>query len=110
MNQFGNSFIKLSVDLMDLAVEGTVAGLTFVAVVEAGAGLGGFVPGCMTVTAQFIFIIASLLHNKRPRMSEPGVSTMYQYELIWQGQIPGSPGCQTMGPWSAAYRGIWDPL
>ena len=45
---------------MDLAAVGTVAGLTFVALVEAGAGLGGFVLGCMTVTAQFIFTIASL--------------------------------------------------
>ena len=43
MNRSGNSFIKSSVDLMDLAAAGTVAGLTFVAVVEAGAGLGGFV-------------------------------------------------------------------
>ena len=30
-----------SVDQMDLAAVGTVAGLTFVAVVEAGEGLGG---------------------------------------------------------------------
>ena len=85
VNRSGNSFIKSSVDLMDLAAVGTVAGLTFVAVVEAGAGLGGFVLGCMTVTAQFIFTIASLLHDGRPRMAGPGVSAMYQYELILQG-------------------------
>ena len=82
VNRSGNSFIKSSVDLMDLATVGTVAGLTFVAVVEAGAGPGGFVPGCMTVTTQFIFMIASLLHDGRPRMAGPGVSEMYQYELI----------------------------
>ena len=67
---------------MDLAAVGTVAGLTFVAVVEAGAGPGGFVLGCMTVTTQFIFTITSLSHDGRPRMAEPGVSAMYQYELI----------------------------
>ena len=42
VNQSGNSFIKSSVDLMDLAAVGTVAGLAAVAVVEAGAGLWGF--------------------------------------------------------------------
>ena len=110
VNQSRNSFIKSSVDLMDLATVGTVAGLSFVAVVEAGAGPGGFVPSCMTVTAQFIFTIAGLLHNGRPRMAGPGVSATYQYELILQGQTPGLPGCQAMGPWSAPYRGIWDPL
>ena len=68
---------------MDLAAAVIVAGLTFVAVVEAGAGLGGFVPGCMTVTAQFIFMIASLSHDGRPRMAGLGVSATYQYELIW---------------------------
>ena len=82
MNQSGNSFIKSSVDLMDLAAAGTVAGLTFVAVVEAGVGLGGFVLGCLTVNAQFIFTIASLSHDGRPRMAGLGVSAMYQYELI----------------------------
>ena len=82
MNQSGNSFIKSSVDLMDLAAVGTVAGLTFVAVVEADAGIGGFVPGCMTVSAQFIFMITSLLHDGRPRMAGLGVSAMYQYEMI----------------------------
>ena len=110
VNQSGNSFIKSSVDLMDLAAAGTAAGLTFVAVVEAGAGLWGFVPGCMTVTAQFIFMIASLLHDGRPRMVGPGVSATYQYELILGGQMPVSPGHQKMGPWGAPYRGIWDPL
>ena len=67
---------------MDLGAEGTVAGLTFVAVVEADAGLGGFVPGCMTVTAQFIFTISSLSHDGRSRMAGLGVSAMYQYELV----------------------------
>ena len=37
VNRSGNSFIKSSVDLMDLAAVGTVAGL-FIAAVEAGAG------------------------------------------------------------------------
>ena len=106
MNQSRNSFIKSSVDLMDLTAAGTVAGLTFVAVVEAGAGLWGFVLGCMTVTAQFIFMIASLSYDGRPRMAGPGVSAMYQYELILWGQMPVPPGHQTMGPWSAPYRGI----
>ena len=68
---------------MDLAALGTVAGLTFVAVVEAGTGFVGFVPGHMTVMAQFIFTIASLSHDRRPRMAGPGVSAMYQYELIF---------------------------
>ena len=67
---------------MDLAAVGTVACLTYVAVVEAGFGLGGFVLGLMTVMAQFIFAIASLLHVGRPRMVGLGVSAMYQYELI----------------------------
>ena len=70
---------------MDLASAWTVAGLAVVAVVEAGAGLGGFVPGHMIVMAQFIFMIASLLHNGRPRMAGLGVSAMHQYELILQG-------------------------
>ena len=74
---------------MDLATMGTVADLTFVAVVEAGAGLWGFVSGCMTVMAQFIFITASLWHEGRPRMAGPGVSVMYQYEFTWWGQAPG---------------------
>ena len=50
VNQSGNSIIKSSVDLMDLAAVGTVAGL-FVAAVDAGAGCGVFVPGHMTVMA-----------------------------------------------------------
>ena len=69
-------------DLLDLAPVRTVAGLTFIAVVGAGAGFGGLVPGCMTVTTQFIFTIVSLLHEGRPRMAGLGVSTMYQYEFI----------------------------
>ena len=89
---------------------GTVADLTFVAVVEAGAGLGGFVPGCMTVTAQFIFTIANLSHDGSARMAGLGVSATYQYELILQGQMPVPPGHQTMGPQSVSYRGIWDLL
>ena len=79
MNRSGNSFIKSSVDLMDLAAAWTVAGLAVVAVVEAGCG--GFVPGCLTVMAQFIFTTANLLHEGRPRMAGPGVSAMYQYEF-----------------------------
>ena len=92
---------------MDLAAAWTVAGL---AVVETGAGFGGFVPGHMTVKAQFIFTTASLSHEGRPRMAGPVVSVMYQYEFTLWGQAPGQPGCQVMGPWSAPYRGIWDPL
>ena len=110
VNRSGNSFIKSAVDLMGLAAAWTVAGLALVAVVEAGAGLGGFVPGHMTVMAQFIFTTASPSHDGRPRMAGLGVSTTYQYELILQGRMPGLPGCQMMGPWSAPYRGIWDPL
>ena len=110
VNWSGNSFIKSSVDLMDLAAVGTVAALTFIAVVEAGARLGGFVPGCMTVTAQFIFMIASLSHDGRPKVAGQGVSATYQYELILWGQMPRLPGCQAMGPKSVPYRGIWDPL
>ena len=68
-------------DLIELAAVGTVAGLAAVAVVEAGAKLGHFVPGHMTVMAQFIFMTASLLHEGRPRMAGPGVSTTYQYDL-----------------------------
>ena len=109
MNQSGNSFIRSSVDLMDLAAVGTVAGL-FVATVEAGAGCGGFVPGCMTVMAQFIFTTASFSLEGRPRMAGPGMSVMYQYEFTLWGQAPGWSGCQVMGPWSAPYRSIWDPL
>ena len=94
---------------MDLAAAGTLAGL-LVAAVEAGVGHGGFVPGCMTVMAQFIFTTASFSLEGRPRMAGPGVSVMYQYEFIWWGQAPGWSGCQVMGQWSAPSRGIWDPL
>ena len=93
---------------MDLAAAGTVAGL--VAAVGAGAKCGGFVPGCITVMAQFIFMTASFSLEGRPRMAGLGVSVMYQYEFTWDGQAPGWPGCQVMGPQSAPYRGIWDPL
>ena len=85
MNPSGNSFIKSSVDLMDLAVAWTVAGLAVAAVVETGAGLGGCVPGCMAVMAQFIFTTASLLHEGRPSMTGLGVSVTYQYEFTWWG-------------------------
>ena len=65
---------------MDLAAEWTVAGL-FVAAVEAGVGCGGFVLGHMNVMAQLIFMTASFSLQGRPRMAEPGVSAMYQYEF-----------------------------
>ena len=107
VNQSGNSFIKSSVDLMDLAAVWTVAGLAIVAVVEAGAGLGGFVLGGMV---QFIFTIASFSLEGRPWVAGPGVTAMYQYEFTQWVQAPGWPGCQVMEPWSAPYRGIWDPL
>ena len=94
---------------MDLAAIGTVAGLVTVAV-ETGEGHGGFVPGCMTVMVQFIFMTASISLEGRPRMAGPGVSAIYQYEFTWWGQAPGQPGCQVMGPWSAPYRGIQDLL
>ena len=94
---------------MDLTAVGTVAGL-FVAAVDAGAGHGGFVPGCMNVMAQFIFTTASFSLEGRPRMAGPGVSATYQYEFTLLGQAPGWSGCQVMGPWSAPYRGMWDPL
>ena len=95
---------------MDLAATETVAGLTTVVAVETGAECGGFVPGCMTVMAQFIFMTASFSLDGRPRMAGPGVSAMYQYEFTQCGQKPGQPGCQVMGPQSAPYRGIWDLL
>ena len=106
----GNSFIKSPVDLMDLAAAWTVAGLAVAAVVQTGAGHGGFVPGCMMVMAQFIFTTASFSLEGRPRMAGPRVSVTYQYECTWWGQAPGWPGCQVMGLQSAPYRGIWDPL
>ena len=43
-------------------------------------------------------------------MAGPGVSAMYQYDFTLWGWAPGQFGCQVMGPWSAPYRGIWDPL
>ena len=110
VNKSGNSFIKSSVDLMDLAAVWAVAGLAAVAVVETDAGHGGFVPGHMTVMAQFIFMTASFSLEGRPRMAGPGVSATYQYEFTWWGQVPGWPGCQVMGQQSAPYRGIWVPL
>ena len=73
---------------MDLAAEWTVAGL-FVAAVKAGAGQGGFVPGHMTVMAQFIFRTASFSLEGRPRMAGPGVSTTYQYKFTLWGQATG---------------------
>ena len=36
----------------------------------------------MTVMALFIFMMASLSHDGRPRMAGLGVSATYQYELI----------------------------
>ena len=65
VSQLGNSLIKSSVDLKDMAA---AVGLTTVAV-GAGAGLGGFVSGWITVTAQFILTTANLLHDGRPRMA-----------------------------------------
>ena len=107
LNWSGNSFIKSSVDLMDLAASGAVAGLDVAVVVETGAGC---VLGCQTVMAQFIFTAASFLLEGRPRMAGPGVSATYQYEFTLWGWVPGWSGCQVMGPQSAPYRGIWDPL
>ena len=107
LNQSGNSLIKSSVDLMGLAASGAVAGLVVAAVVETGAG---WVQGCLMVMAQFIFTTASFLLEGRPRMAGPGVSATYQYDFTLWGQEPGQFGCQVMGPQSAPYRGIWDPL
>ena len=92
---------------MDLATSGAVAGLVVAAVVGTGAGC---VPGCLTVMAQFIFTTASFPLEGRPSMAGPGVSATYQYDFTLGGQEPGQSGCQVMGPWSAPYRGIWDPL
>ena len=77
VNQSGNSIIKSSVDLMGLAAAGAAVGLTVVAV-GTDAGLGGFVPGWITVMAQFILTTANLSHDGRPRMAGPGVSATYQ--------------------------------
>ena len=92
---------------MVLGVSGAVAGLVVAAVVETGAGC---VLGHLTMMAQFIFMTASFSLEGRPRMAGPGVSAMYQYELTLQGLVPGQSGCQVMGPQSAQYRVIWDPL
>ena len=73
MNQSRNSLIKSSVDLMDLAASGAVAGLVVAIVVETGAGCGGFVPGHVVVMVQFIFTTASFSLEGRPRMVGPGV-------------------------------------
>ena len=107
LNQSGNLLIKSSVDLMDLAALGAVAGLVVAAVVGTGAGC---VLGHLTVMAHFIFMTASLSLEGRPRIAGPGVSVMYQYDFTLWGQEPGWSGCQVMGPQSAPYRGIWDPL
>ena len=66
VNRSMNSFIKSSVDPMDLAAAGTVAGLVAATVVETSAGHGGFVPGHMMVMAQFIFTTASFSLEGRP--------------------------------------------
>ena len=93
LNQSGNSFIKSSVDLMDLAASEAVAGLVVAAVVETGAGC---VPGHLTMMAQFIFMTASFSLEGRPSMVGPGVSAMYQYEFTLWSQKPGWSGCQVM--------------
>ena len=69
LNQSGNSFIKSSVDLMDLAASGAVAGLVVAAVVGTGAGC---VPGHLTVMTQFILTTASFSLEGRPRMAGLG--------------------------------------
>ena len=81
LNSSGNSFIKSSVDLMDLAVSGAVAGLVVVTVVETGARC---VPGCLTMMAHFIFTTASFSLEGRPRMAGLGMSATYQYKFtLW---------------------------
>ena len=92
---------------MSLAASGAVAGLVVAAVVGTGAGC---VPGHLTVMAQFIFMTATFSLEGRPNMAGPGVSATYQYDFTLWGREPGQSGCQVMGPWSAPYRGIWDPL
>ena len=92
---------------MDLAASGAVADFVVAIVVETGAGC---VLGCLTVMAQFIFTTASFSLEGRPRMAGPGVSATYQYDFTLWGQEPGQSSCQVMGPQSAPYRGIWDPL
>ena len=93
VNCSGNSFIKSLVDLMDLAAVGTVMGLTFVGMVEAGAGLWGFVQGCMTVTTQFIFMIATNMN--------------WSWEFECQGQLAArhwGHGVQHIGLCGIHYR------
>ena len=65
---------------MDLAAVWTVAAL---AVVEAGAGLGDFVLGHMTVMAEFIFTTASLLHEGQPRMAGLEVTVGSSARVAW---------------------------
>ena len=72
VNQSRNSSIKSSVELMDLAASGAVAGLVAATVVETGAGCGGFVPGHVVVMAQFFFMPASFSLEGRPRMAGLG--------------------------------------
>ena len=90
-------FIMSSVDLMDLAASGAIAGMVVATVVETGAGC---VLGHLTLMAQFIFMTASFSLEGRPRMKGPEVSSMYQYEFTLWGQAPGWSGCQVIGPWS----------
>ena len=72
VNQSRNSFIKSSLDLMDLAAVGTVAGFFVAAVVEMVAGPGGFVPSHMTVMALFIFTTASFCLKEDPGCQDTG--------------------------------------
>ena len=62
VNQSGNSLIKSSVDLMDLAA----------VTVGEDAGLGGLVSGWATVMTQFIVTTANHSHVWRPRMADQG--------------------------------------
>ena len=82
--------VNQSVDLMDLAAVGTVADLTTVVVVETGAGHGGFVPGCMTVMAQFIFTTASFSLEGRPRMA--GLGCLWHTSMNLPGVIKHQGG------------------
>ena len=99
--------IRSSVDLMDLAASGAVAGLVLATAVGTGAGC---VQGILMVMAQFIFTTASFSLEGRPRMVGPGVSAMHWYDFTLWGQAPGQFSCQVMGPQSAPYRGMWDWL
>ena len=102
-------------ELLDQVISGpdglgcfrAVGGLVVATGVETGAGC---VLGCLTMMAQFIFTTASFSLEGRPGMAGLGVSAMYQYKFMLWGQVPGKSGCQVMGPQSAPYRGIWDPL